>query len=78
MLPVPGLGVRGRFWAGSGRKAIVNGPQAGPKLPEPSARAAWDWILSVASSFTARTGPKLAQEAGPGDRKRYVVAVSNG
>jgi hypothetical protein len=32
-------------WAEFGRKANADGPNSGPKLPGPSARAVWDWFL---------------------------------
>ncbi len=59
MLPVSGLGFRGRFWAGCGRKPSANRPETDPKLPGPEALAIWD------RRFVAKAGPKLSPVPGP-------------
>ena len=46
------------FWAGLGRKANVNGPKSGPKLPRlKKARGVWDRI-------SANTGPRTVPDFG--------------
>ncbi len=44
MLPAPGPGFRGQFWAGFGQKASACGPNSGSKLPGPKAQAVWERI----------------------------------
>ncbi len=71
VLPVPGPGFQGRFWAGFGRIASVNGPTCGPNLSGLSAGAAWDRFWSVHISLGPNPGQKPVPEARLGDRNQY-------
>ncbi len=74
MLPVPGLGIRGRLLAGFGRNANPNGPKSGPTWP--SARAISERILVRSHELCGQSRPETGPEARPNDQKHYC-ATSN-
>ncbi len=71
VLPVQGLGLRGRFWAGFGRDANANAPNLVPNGPGRRPGQCGTGVWSVHSSLAHKTKQKAAPEDRPGNRKRY-------